>query len=858
MTNGSGLQTIDVSNPASPQIIGSVDTPGSSDGVTIIGTTAYVADSTYGLQMIDVSNPANPQIIGSVDTPERARRATVVDNIAYVAESKGLAIVPVPTEIKPVTVNNATSISVTLPSPIMAGNYTLRVFNANESDEHLGAVSFTDDLQILSSKAIVVAGGGPDAPGEIWEETKLAANKAYDILVHEGYDHDSIWYLSMETGNPFVNGPALHYALDDAINDWAADASELVIFFVDHGLPDNFIIFAASGYSEQLHVDELDDWLDALQQNMIGPLTFIYDACNSGTFASKLNPPTGKNRIVITGASDEPAYFRGQDSFSFQFWEHILLQEGNLGYAFSGAADIMQGYQSALVNANGNSLTNEVEDINIANSRIIRRGQPIYLKPAPTIGNVIGDQNLNGSTSATIWVSDVRDVESVWAKIIPPDINPDNDGVPITDLPSVELLDPDYDGTFEGIYNGFTAEGTYTIIVNAQTSQEIYSYVQDAMINQVITSSPVFTSVTQMNGADNISADSYEEDDTFSQANVITLNDLDVQAHNFHDLGDIDWVKFYGLSGQTYTIKAGNVSVICDAVIELFDSNGTTRLAGPRDEAGDGEDEILEWTCTRDDVYYVKLSNANATFGENCKYDLKLYRPIGPLAGFLSGMVKDAITQQTLADVQIKTNLNQSTLSLPDGSYLMVHPAGPSFLVTAEKSGYSSKIVPGVTINEGGSTSLDIMLMPVDTDGDGIPDVVENASDCLDANDADTDDDCIPDGVEDANHNGSLDPNETDPCDRDTDEDGIQDGTELGYALSDANPDTNPSIFQPDLDNTTTTNPRDEDTDGDGLFDGEEDINHNGRVDSGETDPTISDLAGLNAMPWIPLLLLEE
>ena len=249
----------------------------------------------------------------------------------------------------------------------------------------------------------------------------MAANKAYDVLVYEGYDHNSIWYLSMESGNPYVDGPSLHYALKDAINSWAKDASELVIFFVDHGLPDNFIVYATSEYSEQLNVDDLDDWLDSLQQNMIGPITFIYDACHSGTFASKLVPPTGKekDRIVITGASDEPAYFRGEDSFSFQFWEQILLQEGNVGDAFSAAADIMQGYQSALINADGDSLTNAKEDFNIANSHIIRRGQPIYLKPAPTIGNVIGDQTLNGSPSATLWVSDVLEAESVRAKITP-------------------------------------------------------------------------------------------------------------------------------------------------------------------------------------------------------------------------------------------------------------------------------------------------------------------------------------------------------------------------------------------------------------------------------------------------------
>ena len=75
----------------------------------------------------------------------------------------------------------------------------------------------------------------------------------------------------------------------------------------------------------------------------------------------------------------------------------------------------------------------------------------------------------------------------------------------------------------------------------------------------------------------------------------------------------------------------------------------------------------MDWTCTRDDIYYVKLSNASATFGENCKYDLKLYRPIGPLAGFVNGLVKDATTEQTLADVQIKTNIDQTAVSLSNG-----------------------------------------------------------------------------------------------------------------------------------------------------------------------------------------------
>jgi hypothetical protein len=65
-----------------------------------------------------------------------------------------------------------------------------------------------------------------------------------------------------------------------------------------------------------------------------------------------------------------------------------------------------------------------------------------------------------------------------------------------------------------------------------------------------------------------------------------------------------------------------------------------------------------------------------------------------------------------------------------------------------------------------------------DTDGDGLPDNLENSW-CTDPNDADTDNDGIIDGVEDANHNGVVDSGETNPCNIDTDGDGIQDGTEL-------------------------------------------------------------------------------
>jgi outer membrane protein OmpA-like peptidoglycan-associated protein len=89
--------------------------------------------------------------------------------------------------------------------------------------------------------------------------------------------------------------------------------------------------------------------------------------------------------------------------------------------------------------------------------------------------------------------------------------------------------------------------------------------------------------------------------------------------------------------------------------------------------------------------------------------------------------------------------------------------------------------------------------------------------------DADTDGDGIPDRLEDTDGDGEKDPGETDPNSRDSDGDGVEDGME------DADKDG-----QVDPGETDPTNP---DSDGDGLSDGTEDTNKNGRVDSGESNP---------------------
>ena len=232
----------------------------------------------------------------------------------------------------------------------------------------------------------------------------------------------------------------------------------------------------------------------------------------------------------------------------------------------------------------------------------------------------------------------------------------------------------------------------------------------------------------------------------------------------------------------------------------------------------------------------------------------------------ITGLVKSDLNQLGLAGarVAILGEHSQTATSIVatefNGEYIVIaltidgHGDTIEFpiKITFTKEGFKPTVVKQADERVSGLITRDLVMI-ADFDRDGIKDAAENASACLDADDADTDDDGIADGEEDTNFNCIRESKETDPCESDTDRDGIQDGTERGYTVSVIGPDTDTAIFQPDLDPTTTSNPLDDDSDNDGLSDGEEDLNHNGRVDAGETEPGFPNARALPAI--IPLLI---
>ena len=99
-----GLRVVDVSMPSNPAEVGFYDTLGNAQGVAIAGGYTYIAAGDAGLRVLDVSTPANPMEVGFYDAPGSVVAVAVTGDYAYVVNEGGLQVVDVsdpahPTEV---------------------------------------------------------------------------------------------------------------------------------------------------------------------------------------------------------------------------------------------------------------------------------------------------------------------------------------------------------------------------------------------------------------------------------------------------------------------------------------------------------------------------------------------------------------------------------------------------------------------------------------------------------------------------------------------------------------------------------------------------------------------------------------
>lgn len=114
--NAQELQIINISNPASPTLAGTYNAVANNNANTVFvsGNYAYLGRSNTGLEqdflIINISNPASPTLTGTLNTAASSYEIVVVGNYAYIASGDNIG------ELKIVNVSNPAS-------PTVVGGY---------------------------------------------------------------------------------------------------------------------------------------------------------------------------------------------------------------------------------------------------------------------------------------------------------------------------------------------------------------------------------------------------------------------------------------------------------------------------------------------------------------------------------------------------------------------------------------------------------------------------------------------------------------------------------------------------------------------------------------------------------------
>jgi len=327
---------------------------------------------------------------------------------------------------------------------------------------------------VTNSALIIVA-------GRKLEADRLQANihnvtaEFYESAKNNGYNDDDIYYLATDSSLVGYDAAANLANLESAIVDWSSErlqsGGSLSIYMFDHGDPDEFYV---DGLSNQiLTPTSLDNWLGTLEGRVMGvEINVIIEAGESGSFISANNGRIGRSgRVIITSTSDDGPSYNSADGgaiFSDQIIT-FLNQGSDLRTSFLRAQEAAQGLsgvdiqQNPWIDADGDGIHNEAEDLNIASER-----------------KFFNDQGALAPTDTPTWTS-----TPTWTPTITPTSTPTRtpipDGnacdraiqVPTNGLPRQDSFESTTDlewFSFEGMQNK-----TYRISINVphQSSADV-------------------------------------------------------------------------------------------------------------------------------------------------------------------------------------------------------------------------------------------------------------------------------------------------------------------------------------------------------------------------------------------------
>ncbi len=108
--------------------------------------------------------------------------------------------------------------------------------------------------------------------------------------------------------------------------------------------------------------------------------------------------------------------------------------------------------------------------------------------------------------------------------------------------------------------------------------------------------------------------DAYEPDDTMAQAKWIEAGGYP-QTHSHHQPGDMDFLKFVGIAGQSFRIRTfGLAGAGNDTVLSLLDSAGTVLQENDDDPLNPPASRI-DFTCPETGTYFLRVAQKSPAVG---------------------------------------------------------------------------------------------------------------------------------------------------------------------------------------------------------------------------------------------------
>ena len=241
-SNTAELQVIDVSNPVTPTIVATYDAPGGGDGlaVDIVGNYAYLSRASNGgtseFMILDTSSPTAPTVVGSYGNNISMNDVKIAGNYAYIGTNS----------------NSQELLILDISNPALP---TLAALMDLPGNGNVQALSWFDNKLFigLSSGVTSVGVTNPLAPTVLGSYAISGATSVNDVDVHEdgGYlfigvnnphaefqiidisdpaNMSAVRTVDVAGGSGTVNGVAYNASLNIVVAVDILNAQEILIF----------------------------------------------------------------------------------------------------------------------------------------------------------------------------------------------------------------------------------------------------------------------------------------------------------------------------------------------------------------------------------------------------------------------------------------------------------------------------------------------------------------------------------------------------------------------------------------------------------------------------------------------------